>query len=50
MFSPITGMAVIQCDVAKVNFGKTSPWLGVFAGVTMWLGTFTSSLVMAQNF
>ncbi len=49
MFSPTTGMVVIQSEVAKVNYGKALPWLGMFAGVTMLLGIITSTLVIGAE-
>ncbi len=46
MFSPTTGIVVVQSEVARVNYGKALPMLALCAGVTMVLGIITSILVI----
>ncbi len=46
MFSPTTGIVVVQSEVARVNYGKALPMLGLCAAVTMVLGVITSILVI----
>ncbi|NQX83087.1 MAG: hypothetical protein HRS50_00010 [Mycoplasmataceae bacterium] len=49
MFSPSTGIIVVQAEQSKVNFGKIMPLLIIYAVMILGIGIISSSLIMVVN-
>ncbi len=49
MFSPTTGIVIVQSDISRVSYSKSLPILGGFAGITMGLGIITSLIILSAE-
>lgn len=46
MFSPTTGLVVVQAEQSRVSFGKILPWLATYAGIILMVGLVSTTTIM----